>query len=68
MTIIERVAREHGISPDECRAAIQDVIDQTWATTDPIAKQRQIRLVGEGRIPTPEEFILLISSLVDIDK
>lgn len=67
MTIIERVAREHGISPDECRAAIQEVISTAWATSDPVVKQRQIRLAGEGT-PTPEEFIFLISSLVDIDK
>lgn len=67
MTIIERVAQEHGISPDECRVAIQEVISTAWATTDPIVKQRQIRLAGEGT-PTPEDFILLVSSLVDIDK
>lgn len=64
MTIIERVAHEHGISPDECRAVIQELIDQTWATTDPLAKDRQIRLVGEGRIPTPEELIMLIANLL----
>jgi hypothetical protein len=67
MTIIERVAQEHGISPDECRAAIQEVISTAWATTDPTVKQRQIRLVGEGT-PTPEEFISLISRMVDIDR
>jgi hypothetical protein len=67
MTIIERVAQEHGISPDECRAAIQEVISTAWATTDPAVKQRQIRLAGEG-IPTPEEFISLISRMVGIDK
>jgi hypothetical protein len=67
MSIIERVAQEHGISPEECRAAIQEVISTAWATTDPIIRQRQIRLAGEGT-PTPEEFIFLISSLVDIDR
>lgn len=64
MTIIERVANNHQISPDECRAAIQELIDQTWATTNPAVKDRQIRLVGEGRTPTPEELILLISALL----
>lgn len=67
MTIIERVAQEHGISPNECRAAIQDVISTAWASTDPVVKQRQIRLAGEGT-PTPEEFIFLVSRLVDIDR
>lgn len=67
MTIIERVAQEHGISPEECRTAIQEVISTAWATTDPVVKQRQIRLAGE-ETPTPEDLILLVSSLVDIDK
>lgn len=67
MTIIERVAEEYGISPVECRAAIQEVIAEAWATTDPAVKQRQIQLVGEGT-PTPEEFISLVSRMVNIDK
>ena len=63
MTIIERVAREYGVSPEECRTAIQEVITEAWATTDPVVKQRQIRLAGEGT-PTPEEFIFQV--LTDI--
>lgn len=59
--VISRIARQQGISTDQCRAAIQEVITTAWATTDPEVKDRQIRLVGEGRIPSPEEFILLIS-------
>lgn len=59
--IITRVARRHGISTEQCRADIQAVIDAAWATTDPEVKFQQIRLVGEGRVPTPEEFIFLIS-------
>ncbi len=60
--IIAQVANRHGISTDQCRAEIQAAIDAAWATTDPEVKDWQIRLVGEGRVPTPEEFIILISS------
>lgn len=60
-TVIARVARRQGISTSACRAAIQEVIDQTWATSDPVIRQRQIRLVGEERIPTPEELIILVA-------
>lgn len=60
-TIIARVARQQGISTSQCRAAIQDLIDQTWATSDSEAKYRQIELVGEWRVPTPEEFIVLVA-------
>ena len=58
--VIARVARQQGISTSQCRTAIQELINQTWATSDPEAKQRQIRLVGDSRIPSPEELILLI--------
>ena len=62
--IIARVARQQGISASQCRAAIQEIIDQTWATTDPVSKDRQIQLVGDSHIPSPEELILLISQKI----
>lgn len=45
---------------EEIRAAI----DLAWATTDPKAKQRQIELVGDSHVPTPEELIFLISAKI----
>ena len=63
-TVIARVARQQGISTSQCRAAIQELIDQTWATSDPEAKHRQIQLVGDSHIPSPEELILLISQKI----
>lgn len=62
--IIARVARQEGISTSQCRAAIRELIDQTWATSDPEAKYRQIQLVGDSHIPSPEELILLISQKI----
>lgn len=59
--VIRQVAQQNGISVAECRAAMIEAIREAWATTDPAARQRQIELVGEGRVPTPEEFIFLIS-------
>ena len=61
--IIARVAALHGISTDQCRADMIEAITAAWATTDPAIKDRQIRLVGEGRVPTPEELIVLTSNL-----
>lgn len=60
--VIHRVAKQQGISTTQCRADMIEAIQAAWATTDPRAKDRQIQLVGEGRVPTPEEFIVLISS------
>lgn len=61
---IARVAKQQGISTSQCQAAIQELIDQTWATSDPEAKQCQIQLVGDSHIPSPEELILLISQKI----
>lgn len=63
-TIIARVAHRQGISASQCRADMVACISEAWATTDPTIRQRQIRLVGEERIPTPEEFIVLVAGLV----
>jgi hypothetical protein len=59
---IAKVAKQQGISTAQCRAEMSEAIRAAWATTDPQAKERQIQLVGEGRVPTPEEFIVLLSS------
>lgn len=59
--IIAKVAKQQGISASQCRAAIQEVIDMAWNTSDPQVKDRQIRLVGDSAMPSPEEIILLIS-------
>lgn len=61
---IAKVAKQQGISTSQCRAAITDCIAEAWATSDPEIKQRQIQLVGEERIPTPEEFIVLVAGLL----
>lgn len=62
--VIARVARQQGISTSQCRAEISACISEAWATTDPVVRQRQIQLVGEERIPTPEEFIVLVAGLL----
>lgn len=61
--IIARVAQQNGISTAQCRADMSEAIRAAWSVADPVMKDRQLRLVGEGRVPTPEEFIILISNL-----
>lgn len=55
--IIARVAKQHGISTEQCREDMANAIRAAWATTDRDTKDRQIQLVGEKKIPTPEELI-----------
>lgn len=59
--VIRQVAQRNGISPAQCRAAMIEAIREAWDTADPVIRQRQIELVGEDRVPTPEEFIVLIA-------
>ncbi len=60
--VIRQVAKHHGISTSQCRREISEAIREAWRTTDPVIRQRQTDLAGKGRIPSPEEFILLLSS------
>ena len=51
LSVIARVAKQQGISTSQCKAAMQEAIDQ-------------IQPAGEGRTPTPEEFIVLVADLL----
>ena len=59
--VIRQVAHRQGVSVAQCRSDIQEAITAAWATSDPEAKRRQTQLVGEERVPTPEEFIVLVT-------
>lgn len=60
--VIHRIASQQGISVAQCKADMIEAIRAAWATTDPQTKDRQIQLVGEDRVPTPEELIILVST------
>jgi hypothetical protein len=60
-SIIARIAKQQGTSTDQCRSDMAASITEAWVTSDPETKQRQIQLVGDSHIPSPEELILLIS-------
>jgi hypothetical protein len=62
--VIRQVAHQQGISTAQCRAAMAEAIRDAWDTGDPATRQRQVELVGEGRVPTPEEFIVLVSGIL----
>ena len=62
--VICQVAKQNGISTDQCRAAMAEAIREAWNNADPVIRRRQIELVGEERIPTPEEFIVLMSGVL----
>lgn len=57
--VIAKVAKQNGISTTQCRAAMAEAIQEAWNTGNPAIR----RLAGEGRVPTPEEFIVLASKI-----
>lgn len=59
--IIRKMARQQGISVSQCLFEMETAILAAWSTTDPVARQRQVELVGDSHIPSPEELIFLIS-------
>ena len=61
---IRTIARQQGISTAQCRAENQEAITEAWRNADPQASEYQRQLVGDSHIPSPEEFILLISQKV----
>lgn len=62
--IIAKVAQQQGISTHQCRADMDACIVEAWNTSDPAVRQRQIQLVGDSHVPSPEELILAISQKV----
>lgn len=58
--VIRQVAHRQGISTTQCRSEMAAGISEAWATTDPAVRQRQIQLVGDSHVPSPEELIFLI--------
>lgn len=57
--VIRQVAQQNGISTAQCRAAMAEAIQEAWDTGNPAIR----KLAGEERVPTPEEFIVLVSKI-----
>ena len=61
--LFKKIADHHGVSVDEVVRDMQDTIDATWDTLDPVAKERQQELFPNGK-PSIEEFIRVIAKQV----
>ena len=59
---IRKVAERYGKTVEEIRLEYQTIIDQAWATRNPLQKLRQRRYFPKGK-PTPEEFIAVVSEI-----
>ena len=63
--VISEIARKNGVGEEEVRADIQAAIDHAMLkitlSDDPKAKENWDKLLKNGKKPSPEEFIKIIS-------
>ena len=56
--VIKEIAKRHGVSPEEVRAAMEQAIKLAFGNQDPKARKLWEKLAPDGTQPTPEDFIL----------
>lgn len=64
MTIIEKVAKEFGTTPDEVRKEMTIAIQAGMSNPDPKVQASWKRMFPDGKEPTPEQFIVALSDEV----
>lgn len=62
--IIERMAREHGVSVSKIRGDMMEAIHAGYTSEDPDARER-FRMMFGDREPPLEEFILTLAETLD---
>ena len=59
-SVLERTARENGMSVEECRREMEAAIEIAMQSTDPVKQANFKRLFGDKK-PTVEEFVGIIA-------
>jgi hypothetical protein len=67
-SIIRRIARQEGVSPEFVYAEMQKAISAGYDSPDPIIQKRWSNIAPDGTIPTPEKMIEMLSKRVTADK
>jgi len=62
--IIREIARMDGTTPAAVEAVIQEAIEMAYANPDPEVREQQKKIKCKGDIPTPEEFIMQVATMV----
>ena len=66
--LIKEIAKEHGKTPREIRAGIEEVIDVCWNNPDPQVHEFWQSMSPRGTRPTVEECILYLSAMAATEK
>lgn len=61
LQILEKVAAQNGVSVDEVRAEIEVAIDIGMASPDLAVQAKWKSLCKDGKKPTPEQAIIMLS-------
>lgn len=59
--VIERMAKEAGVTPEEVRGDITEAIEAGYLHGDP---ERWNQLKISGKLPSPEEFLIQMTTMV----
>ena len=62
--IVERIARAHGVSPEEVYVEMQSAIDQGFFRPDASVRAAWDAIPFSGAYPTPEDVIRYAAQLV----
>lgn len=61
---IKKTAKLHGVTAQQCRADMEEAIDEAWKTSrqDPAAKAAWDKYFPDGQKPSVEEFIMVLGT------
>ena len=66
--LLREIAKEHGKTVSEVRAAIEEVIDNCWNNPNPEIHELWKSMSPKGTRPTVEECILFLSAMTATEK
>lgn len=61
-SILQQIAKSHGVTVSHVRKEMQKTMDEAMATPDPIAQAKWAAIPRKGCKPTVDEFIIYMAS------
>lgn len=61
---LQEIARKNETTPEEVEAAMREAIAAAYANMTPEIRKMQQKIRCKGDVPTPEEFVTQVASLL----